>query len=111
VVLEVLGTGLVGRELGERVLDHPQGGVGLGELGAQLGDLGHGDPAVVDGVDRLGLLDLRGHLIDDRCFLFSVQRVSYLRNEMSPLAGGLGKMGLRGFACTGLMENLPVVWG
>ena len=52
-VLQRLGAGLVGGAFGERVLDDPEGRVGLAQLGAQLGDLGDGDAAVVDREDRL----------------------------------------------------------
>ena len=64
--LELFGTRLVGGALGQRVLDYPQRGVGLGQPPSQLRHLLHGDAAVVDREHGLGLLDLGGHLVDDR---------------------------------------------
>ena len=63
---------LSARQLGQGVLDDAEARAGLVQLHAQLGRLRHGDPAVVDGEDRLRLLDLGGDLLDDRCFLFFV---------------------------------------
>ena len=47
----------VGRALGERVLDDAEDRVGLAQARAQVGRLRHGDAAVVDGEDGLGVLD------------------------------------------------------
>ena len=63
--LELLDPGFVGGPLAERVLDDPEAGVGVAELGAQVGDLRHRDAAVVDREDRLGRADLLGDLVDD----------------------------------------------
>ena len=54
-LLQAVGAGLVGGTLGERVLDDAEGGVGVAQRGAQLGGLRHGDAAVVDREDGLGL--------------------------------------------------------
>ena len=58
-LLERVGARLVGSQLGQRVLDHAKTRAGVVEPRAQLGRLGHRDPAVVDGEDRLRILDLR----------------------------------------------------
>ena len=63
-VVDVLGPGLLGGELGEAVLDDLELGVGLAELGAELGGLGDADALVVDGEDRLGRAEILGELID-----------------------------------------------
>ena len=68
----VVGPDLVGRAFGQRVLDDLEGRVGLAQLGAQLGHLGHGDAAVVDGEDRLGLVYVGGDLGDRHGLLVSV---------------------------------------
>ena len=60
---EPLLAGLVGGEFGEPVLDDPEAGVGLAQLGAQLSGLGDADAAVVDREDRFGALDLGGDLL------------------------------------------------
>jgi hypothetical protein len=75
-LLELGDLGLVGRTLGERVLDDPEGRVRVAQLGAQLGGGRDGDAPVVDGVDRVGFLDLGGDLVDHRGFLFAVQAAS-----------------------------------
>src|SRR5205085_6686813 len=72
VVLEGDGAGVVGGAFGERVLDDFEGGVGVAELGAQLGDLRHADSAIVDGEDRVGLVYVGGDLGDRRGLLVSV---------------------------------------
>ena len=101
-LLEVLGAGLVGRALGQRVLDDAQRGVGLAQAAAQLGGLRHRDPAVVDGEDRLRLLDLGGDLLDDRCLLFFVHCIPS-PSRKSPPAGGLTRAeAARGSTCLGL---------
>src|SRR3954469_8253416 len=74
-LLEPLGAGLVGRALAERVLDHAERGIGAAQLRAQLGGLRHGDAAVVDRVDGRRSADLRGHVVDDRSLLVSVQAI------------------------------------
>ena len=61
--VEPLLAGLVGGEFGEPVLDDPEAGVGLAQLGAQLSGLGDADAAVVDREDRFGALDLGGDLL------------------------------------------------
>ena len=66
-LVDALGAGLGGGELGEPVLDHLEAGVGLAQAAAQLGGLGDADPAVVDREDRLGVLEALGEL-GDRCF-------------------------------------------
>ena len=63
-LVDVLGPGLLGGELGEAVLDDLELGVGLAELGAKLGGLGDADALVVDGEDRLGGAEILGELID-----------------------------------------------
>ena len=65
----------VGRALGQRVLDDAERRVGVAQLRrAARPTCGDGDAAVVDGEDRLGLLDLIGDLSDRRSFLLSVHR-------------------------------------
>ena len=54
---------LVGGEFGEAVLDDPEAGIGLAQLGAQLSGLGDADAWVVDREDRFGALDLGGDLV------------------------------------------------
>ncbi len=66
VVLQRLRTHLIGGAFAEGVLHDPEGGVGLAEARAELGDLGDGDAAVVHGEDRLALLDLLRDLRDRR---------------------------------------------
>src|SRR6202041_712405 len=56
VIRERLGAGLVGGAFGERVLDDGERRVGVAQLRAQLGDLRHGDAAIVDGEDRVRLV-------------------------------------------------------
>jgi len=63
---------LVGGAFGERVLDDLEGGVGLAQLGAQLGDLRDGDAAVVDGEDRVRLVYVGRDLGDRDGLLVSV---------------------------------------
>ncbi len=105
--------GLVRRALGEGVLDHPQGGVGLAQALAQLGDLLNGDAAVVDREHGLGPFDLSGHLVDDRRLLFLVHWISTLEcKEPADRAGGLeGVAALRSSPAPGLRTRPPVVWG
>jgi len=69
------GARLVGRALGERVLDDAEARIRLAQARPQIGGLRNGRPAVVDRVHRLGFRDLDGHLIDDRGFLVSVQQL------------------------------------
>ncbi len=76
--LELGRPGLVGRALGQRVLDHAEGGVRVAQSRPQLGGLRHGDAAVVDGVHRLRLGDLAGHLVDDGGLLVSVHPGPFL---------------------------------
>ncbi len=86
--LEVRGARLVGGALGQRVLDHAEAGIGIAQLGPQLGDLGHRDAAVVDCEDRLGGADLLGDLVDDDGFLVSVHvRLLALSHEKRPQPG------------------------
>jgi hypothetical protein len=68
--------GLLGGAQGEAVLDHPERRVGVAQLVAQLGDLGDRDPAVVDGEDGVGALELVGDLLYDCGLLFLVHVVS-----------------------------------
>ena len=75
-LLQRLRPRLVGGALGQRVLHDPEARARLGQPRAQLGGLRHRDPSVVDGEHRLRLLDLAGHLLDGRRFLFSVHLVS-----------------------------------
>jgi hypothetical protein len=75
-LLEPLGAGLLGRTLAQRVLDDTERGVGVAQLRAQLGGRWDGDAPVVDGVDRVGFLDLGGDLVDHRGFLVAVQAAS-----------------------------------
>ena len=60
---EALLAGLVGGEFGQAVLDDPEAGVGVAQLGPQLSRLGDADAAVVDREDRFGALDLGGDLL------------------------------------------------
>ena len=69
---ELLGARLLGGAEGQAVLDDAKRRVGLAQLRAQLGRLRHGDPAVVHGEDRLGVLELPGDLVDDRCLFVLV---------------------------------------
>ncbi len=72
VLLQRVRAGLVGSAFGQRVLDDRERRVGLAQLGAQLGDLRHGDASIVDGEDRMRLIDLRRDLLDRYCLLLSV---------------------------------------
>ena len=85
--LEVLGAGLVGRTLGERVLDDPERRVGVAQARTQLGRLGHGDAAVVDREHRLRCAQLLGDRVDDGRLLFSF--------HPCPLASGLSTTNAR----------------
>src|SRR5205807_4624455 len=101
-----LSTRLVGGALGQRVLDDPKSRVGLSELGAQLGDLGHRDTPVVHGEDRLGGLDLACDLVDYCCFLISIHgplsNATPARRRASNRApGGCGSR----LACSGLTRQ------
>ncbi|GAC1437282.1 MAG: hypothetical protein NVSMB51_10790 [Solirubrobacteraceae bacterium] len=49
--LEILSAHAIGGALGEGVLDDGEARVSLAQLGAQLGDLGDGDAAIVDRED------------------------------------------------------------
>ena len=79
--------GLLGGSLGEPVLDHAEGGVGLTQAGTKLGRLGDADPAVVDREDRLGLAEPLGDLLDRCCLLFLVHRIDP-RNERARSQAG-----------------------
>ena len=89
-LLQALGARLVGRPLGEGVLDDAEARVGVAQLGAQLGGLRHGDAAVVDREHRVGFLDLPGHLIDDRGLLVSVQKLPPIPGLRAKPAGVFG---------------------
>ena len=116
-----VGAGLVGGALAQRVLDDPEAGVGLAQPGAQVGDLGDRDPAVVDREDRLGGSDLLGDLVYDGCLLLFVHgwlsltrnaRRSGGRSEAShtgATAAPAGSFELS--ACSGLTRPPPEVSG
>ena len=74
--LQRLGAGLVGRALGQRVLDDPEVGAGVVQRGAELHGLLYRETPVVHGEDRIGLLYLLGHAVDDRCLLLLLHLVS-----------------------------------
>ncbi len=73
-LLQRLGADLIGRPLGQGVLHDPEAGVGVAQLGAQLGRLRDRDAAVVHREHRGRLLDLGGDLFDRRSFLVSVHQ-------------------------------------
>ena len=89
--LERVQPRLVRGALRERVLDHPEPGVGVAELDPQVGDLRDRDPAVVDREDRVRLLKLAGDLVDDRCFLVSVHSSLSLKRNARWSAGVFGR--------------------
>ena len=96
-LLERLGARVVGRTLGQRVLDDAEAGVDLAQLGAQLGGLGHGRAAVVHRVHGLRFAELDGHLFDDRGFLVSVQTAPPVPDlRVLPEVYGEAESGLRG---------------
>src|ERR687890_863296 len=61
-------TGFPGRDVGEGVLHHGVRGV-LTDVLAQLGELGHGEPAVLGQHDGAGALELLGELGDGCCLV------------------------------------------
>jgi hypothetical protein len=71
--LEPLGAGLVGRALGQRVLDDAKARVGVAQARAHVRRLRDGDAAEVHGEDGLRLAKVLDDLGDRRCFLCSVQ--------------------------------------
>ncbi len=89
VILERLGARLVSGAQRQAVLDDAEACVGVAQARAQLGGLGHADPAVVDREDRLRVLELLRELLHHCCLLFSVHFcVSGRRQRKDPLAGG-----------------------
>ena len=60
---------LVGGPDRQRVLDDPEAGVGLAQAGAQRCRLRDAQAPVVDGVDRIGGVDLLRDLVDQLCLL------------------------------------------
>ena len=116
--LQDLGPDLVGGAFGEGVLDHREGGVGGAEVAPQLGDLGHGDAAVVNGEDRLAVADALCDVGDRGRLLVSVHGSRSLSGEVrrpGRISGGRVTATRRPraprCACPGLLLLVPGVSG